>query len=95
MTKPNLSTKQPLPHYNIKSQFDNLLYTATTITQHYDNLILKIQESSATAPQTIDIINTYYDKIANKKRRIREITKTFRYFAKIYKVEKSLINSGE
>ncbi|MDR2007759.1 MAG: hypothetical protein LBQ34_02140 [Alphaproteobacteria bacterium] len=84
------STKKPeLEHYDIKQQFNNLLYNSTELIKKYDDLLLEIKES--TESSTIhELIDNHYNKIAISSRQMNGIRHTFRRFYKIYDVEKHL-----
>ncbi|MDR2007636.1 MAG: hypothetical protein LBQ34_01520 [Alphaproteobacteria bacterium] len=86
------SNKKPeLEHYDIKQQFNNLLYTSSEITKHYDNLLLKIKDSIEESSPLHELIDNHYKQISDKNRKINGIRQTFKRFYKIYNVEKRLI----
>ncbi|MCL2567643.1 MAG: hypothetical protein FWE18_06100 [Alphaproteobacteria bacterium] len=85
------STKKPaLAHYDIKTQFNNLLYNSAMIIKNYDDLLLEIKDLIENSPQVHELIAAHYNKIADRHRRINGIRETFKHFDKIYKVEKIL-----
>jgi hypothetical protein len=58
------SIKTPeLAHYNVKAQFNNLLFNSSKFIKQYDDLLLKIKDSLEETSPLHELINAHYSKI--------------------------------
>jgi hypothetical protein len=88
------SHKKPeLEHYDVKQQFNNLLFNCSDIIKHYDDLLLEIKSSIEENSPIHELIEVHYNKIARTSKQINGIRHTFKRFYKIYNVEKYLNTS--
>ncbi|MDR2008616.1 MAG: hypothetical protein LBQ34_06570 [Alphaproteobacteria bacterium] len=85
----NVAKRPELEHYDIKQQFNNLLYNSTKLIEQYDDLLLQIKDSTEDL-SIRELIDNHYNKIAISSRQMNGIRHTFRRFYKIYDVEKHL-----
>ncbi|MCL2566940.1 MAG: hypothetical protein FWE18_02435 [Alphaproteobacteria bacterium] len=84
------SNKKELAHYDIKQQFNSLLFNHYGIIKYYDDLLLKVKDSVEENSPIHELINTHYSDIKITSRHINGIQNTFKRFYKIYNVEKYL-----
>ncbi|MCL2567519.1 MAG: hypothetical protein FWE18_05455 [Alphaproteobacteria bacterium] len=89
----NLPKKPELQHYDIKQQFNSLLYNYTETLKQYNEVLQELKNSIEETSPLHEIINIHHNKLSHKIRYIRGVQKTFKRFYKIYRVEKYSISS--